>query len=328
MSLVSVPHVPMIDLTKKTVLVTGGTGLVGSHLVKALCERGSEVIVIQRERNPRSFFETEKLDQKAVVVSGDIRDRDRMEEILSTHEVNVIFHLAAQALVPQAFFQPARTFETNVMGTVNILEAARTHGKIESVVVASTDKAYGKTEGVVRESDPLKGNHPYEASKSAADLIASTYAITYDMPVTITRFGNIYGEGDLNFNRLIPGLMKAMISGEPFEIRSDGTFTRDYVHVKDVVEGYILLAENIEKVRGEAFNLTSHQNLSVLEVIELAKKVLNKKVETKILNSAQNEIPHQRLDDSKLREKLGWASRYTLESTIVPIHEWYEKIFV
>lgn len=315
----------MLNLEHKTILVTGGTGLVGSHLVEALVNRGCRIIVLYRDTDPWSYFTTQHLHEKVVLAPGDIVDRQRIFEIVTQYEVEVIFHLAAQALVPQAFINPAQTFDTNITGTVNVLEAARLYGKTQAVIVASSDKAYGKANGTYLETDPVRGDHPYDTSKSATDMIAQTYAVTYNLPVIVTRFGNIYGEGDLNFNRLIPGLMKSILRNEIFEVRSDGTLTRDYVYVKDVVSGYLFLAERIDELKGEAFNLTSHEHRSVLEVIQQVGELLGKPVQHKILNVAQNEIPHQQLNDDKIK-KYGWKSIYHMEQMIPQIYEWYKKV--
>lgn len=317
----------MNSIANKTVLVTGGTGLVGSHLVQALLAKGARVVVTYRDLDPWSYFVTEGLDKKVVMAACDITNQKRVLEVMSKYEVDIIFHLAAQALVPQAFLNPVQTFDANIMGTVHVLDAARVLGNIEAIVVASSDKAYGKCAGEYVESDALRGDHPYDTSKSATDLIAQTYHVTYGLPIAITRFGNIYGEGDLNMNRLIPGLMLALMKNEVFEIRSDGTYTRDFVYVKDVVEGYMQMAENIEKTRGEAFNITSDEHLSVLDAVHAIEEALDKKVDLKILNTAQNEIPHQKLNDKKLRNLLGWGPHYRIHDVVPGIFDWYQSIF-
>lgn len=307
----------------KNILVTGGTGLVGGHLVEALVNQGARVVVTYRDMDPFSYFMRQQLHEKVVMAQCDIVNAERVFDVVTQYEVETIFHLAAQALVPQAFINPMQTFATNINGTLNVLEAARRAGHVKAIVVASSDKAYGKCTGEYKETDPLQGDHPYDTSKSATDLIATTYAVTYGLPVTITRFGNIYGEGDLNFNRLIPGLMKALNEKTVFEIRSDGSYTRDYVYVKDVVKGYLMLAEKIEWSKGQAYNLTSHEHLSVVGVIERVEQILGMKIEKKILNSAKNEIPHQTLNDDKIRKEIGWESRYTLEKALPQIYKWY-----
>ena len=275
----------------------------------------------------------------------DICDFDRIFDIVTKFEIEYIFHLAAQALVETAFYNPRRTLETNILGTVNILESARLYPKIKAVIIASSDKAYGKlpqktsavfplrssTAEVKKknkyfETDPLKGDHPYEVSKSAADLIAYSYFKTYNLPVVITRFGNIYGEGDLNFSRIIPGIMKSVVSRQELVVRSNGKYVRDYLYVKDVVAGYLMLAQRIEEVKGEAFNFGSDETLSVLEAIDLIGKTLKKKVNYTIMNTAKNEIPYQSLDYSKIKKILGWTAKTKIKTVARKIYSWYKEI--
>ncbi|EKD86451.1 MAG: NAD dependent epimerase/dehydratase family [uncultured bacterium] len=196
---------------------------------------------------------------------------------------------------------------------------------MKGVIVASSDKAYGKTEKPYTEETPLKGDHPYDVSKSSADLISQTYFKTYNLPVVITRFGNVYGEGDLHMDRIIPGICEALIRDETFVIRSNGKYVRDYLYVKDVVDGYLLLANSLEKTIGEAYNFSSSDKLSVLELIKLAEKVFGKKIKYVIKNNAKNEIPYQHLNDQKIRS-LGWKNEYTLEKALPGVLDWYSKI--
>src|SRR5680860_52464 len=208
----------------KKVLVTGATGLVGGHIVEKLVTQGAVVFITRRSKDFRSYFMEKNLDQKTISAICDIKDCGRVFDVVSKYEIEYIFHLAAQPIVPTAFINPREALETNIMGTVNILEAARNCPNIKGVVLASSDKAYGKKCDKADETNPMAGNHPYDVSKSCADLIARTYASTYGLPVAVSRFGNIYGPGDLNTNRIIPGIMKAIIFDETLEIRSDGTF--------------------------------------------------------------------------------------------------------
>ncbi|MFH1827585.1 MAG: NAD-dependent epimerase/dehydratase family protein, partial [bacterium] len=225
-----------------------------------------------------------------------------------------------------AYFHPRDVFETNIMGTVNILEACRKDPNIEGIIVASSDKAYGKTKNKYTEKSPLKGDHPYDVSKSCEDLIAQTYYKTYGMPIIITRFGNVYGEGDLHFDRIVPGICKSIAIGKPLEIRSDGTYVRDYIYVKDVAEGYLFLMKRSGSLKGEAFNFSSKDTLSVFELINKAEKILKTKINYKILNNVKNEIPYQHLDDKKIR-KLGWKQSYNLEAALKKVLEWYKYDF-
>lgn len=306
----------------KSILVTGGTGLVGGHLVEALCERKCRVVVLYRSLDSRSYFASKKLSQKSIMVVGDLKDADRIFDIVTKYEIEYIFHLGAQAIVPTAYSNPLETIATNVMGTVHILEAVRRYPGIKGVVIASSDKAYGKSEKTYKESDPLCGDHPYEVSKSSADMIAFTYYKTYGLPIIITRFGNIYGPGDLNMSRIVPGIMKSILSGEKLVLRSDGTHIRDYIYVGDVVSGYLFLLSNIKKIKGEAFNLSSSDSISVVDLIRLAEKILHKKILYSIANTAVNEIPFQHLDYQKI-QKFGWTSKCTLRKGLPLTYAWY-----
>mgnify|MGYP001566113127 CR=1 FL=1 len=312
----------MGKLKGKIFLVTGGTGFVGSHLVESLISEGSRVIVPFRSLDPSSYFTTQKLAKKVTLVSGDLKDFSRMFDIVTKYEIYYIFHLGAQAIVTTAYNNPRETIVTNVLGTTNILEAARLYGRVKGIIVASSDKAYGKSTGKYVESDPLRGDHPYEVSKSSADLISFAYAKTYNMPIVVTRFGNIYGEGDLNFNRIIPSVLKSIITNSMLEVRSDGTFVRDYVYIKDVVAGYRVLLDHIDKVGGEAYNFSSDDSLTVLEVIKTIETILKKKVQYSILNTQQNEIPYQSLNFDKVKG-LGYAPSYTLKKILAKVYLWY-----
>lgn len=313
-------------MKNKHIFVTGGTGLVGGHLVKKLLETHNEVVVGIRSRHPKTFFYTEKLDEKVILVHYDLKDFQRVFDIITKYAINTIFHLGAQPIVETAYVNPYETLYSNIMGTVNVLEAARRYGRTEAIVVASSDKAYGVSEILpYTEEMKLNGQHPYDCSKSCTDLIASMYAKTYDLPVTITRFGNIFGPGDLNFNRLIPGIMKAMIENADLLLRSNGTMLREYLYVEDVVDGYILLADNIQKTKGETFNFGTGEAYSALEVMALCQKVLKQKIQYKILNNVKGEIPEQYLDSLKLKKLLGWQCRADIENAIKKTFVWYKK---
>lgn len=335
-----------MNLKGKNVLVTGGAGFVGSHLVEELIKEKAKVVAVDINYDKNSYFLTEKLDEKSKAVNLNICDYRKTLRLIKKYKIEFIFHLAAQSLVGVAYNDPKGTLDNNILSTVNILEVVRTNKNIKGIIVASSDKAYGKlgkTSGVLsekkrgltpevnrsvkyKETDPLSGDHPYETSKSATDLITTTYCKTYRIPAVVTRFGNIYGEGDLNFSRIIPGIMESRIKNKELRIRSNGKYIRDYLYVKDVVNGYLLLAKNIEKVKGEAFNFGSNETLSVLQLINLLEQVLNTKIKYKILNIAKNEIPYQSLDYSKIRRTLGWKPKYNIKSTIEKIIKWYGKI--
>ncbi len=293
--------------------------------MKALVGRRATVFVPFRSLDPRSYFATQRLSQKAVLVSCDLKDKERIFDVVSKYEIEYIFHLAAQALVPTAYENPVETIESNVMGTTYILEASRRFSYVKGVIVASSDKSYGKSRKPYVETDPICGDHPYEVSKSAADLIAHAYAKTYRVPVVVTRFGNIYGEGDLNFSRIIPGIMKAIIRKEKLVVRSDGTYIRDYVYVKDVVSGYLFLLKHLDKAKGEAFNLSSNNSYSVIDLIRQTEKILKRKIPYRIENSAQNEIPYQHLNTAKINN-LGWKPTHSLKTTLPLVLRWYKSI--
>jgi CDP-glucose 4,6-dehydratase len=211
------------------------------------------------------------------------------------------------------------------MGTVNVLEAARINGRVKGIIVASSDKAYGKTDKAYTEESPLRADHPYDVSKASADLISQAYFATYGLPVVVTRFGNVYGEGDLHFGRIIPDICESIIKKKVLRIRSDGTYVRDYIYVKDVVNGYLFLLKNINRIKGEAFNFSSSDTLSVLDLVKKAEKILKVKISYKSLNNAKNEIPYQHLDDSKIKN-LGWKSAHLLKKTLPNILQWYKEI--
>lgn len=319
--------ISMNELRGKNILVTGGAGLVGGHLVEKLLSLEARVFVLDIAVKPKSYFVSEKLQEKAKLIFQDVRDFAKLKELILTENISYIFHLAAQALVPLAYDDPALTLDTNIMGTVNVLEAARLIPSVKAVVVASSDKAYGKDCKNAMEDQALAGDHPYDVSKSAADLICAAYFKTYGIPVTVSRFGNIFGPGDLNFDRIIPGILRAAINSEVLEIRSDGSFKRDYVYVKDVVDGYICLAEQIDKAKGEAFNFSSGFNCSVLDLIDKISTVIGKKIEYKIVNNQKNEIPEQSLNWEKVKNILGWYPAYSLEQGMAESFGWYKNYF-
>lgn len=317
----------MKNLEGKNILVTGGTGFIGSHLVEELVKQNANVVTTFLTTNPLSYFFTQKLNKKVRMAHVDVCDYEAVFDLIIKCNIDYIIHLAAQPLVETAYYNPKQTLYTNIIGTVNVLESARIYPHVKGVIIASSDKAYGKLQNKkCIETDSLKGDHPYEVSKSSADLIAHAYYKTYKLPLVITRFGNIYGEGDLNFSRIIPGIMKSIIRGETLEIRSDGKYVRDYLYVKDVVNGYLKLLENIQKIKGEAFNFGSKETLPVIPLIKLIEKSLKKKVNYKILNTARNEIPYQSLDYSKIRKELGWQPKYTISKKITDICNWYKRI--
>lgn len=310
--------------------VTGCTGLLGSYLVKELIEQGANVTGLVRDHVPQSNLYQGEHVKKMNIVQGALEDLPVIERALGEYEIDTVFHLAAQAIVGVANRNPVSTFEANILGTWNVLEACRKHPLIKRVIVASSDKAYGDQENLPYDEDmPLQGKHPYDVSKSCADLISHTYFHTYGLPVCITRCGNLYGGGDLNFNRIIPQTIQLVLNGEAPEIRSDGTFVRDYFYIEDAVQAYLLLAEKMEEhnLAGEAFNFSNEIQLPVLELVEKILKKMNSNLKPKVLNQGSNEIKHQYLSAEKARKLLNWTPAYTIDEGLEKTIAWYTEFF-
>ena len=314
----------------KNVFVTGAAGLLGSWLVKALVDNNANVVCLVRDIVPKSNLYLNGYYKKVVMVNGGLEDYFLIERTLNEYEVDTIFHLGAQTIVGAANHSPLATFESNIKGTWNVLEAARNSKLIEKIIVASSDKAYGEQEKLPYTEDmPLKGKHPYDVSKSCADLIAQSYYYTYDLPVGITRCGNFYGGGDLNFNRLVPGTIKSVLNNERPVIRSDGKYIRDYIFILDAVEAYLFLAEKLDNptIRG-AFNFSNESQVTVSDVVKKILELINREnLEPLILNEAKSEIKHQYLSARKAREILGWKPKYNLETGLRETIKWYKIFF-
>lgn len=309
--------------------VTGGTGLVGNWLVRRLIEAGADVTCLVRDWVPQSELVRTGLIERVKVVRGDIRDREVLERTLGEYEIDTVIHLAAQTIVSIANRNPLSTFETNIAGTWNLLEACRRSPKVRQIVVASSDKAYGDQEILpYDEKTPLQGQHPYDVSKSAADLIAATYAVSYDLPVAITRCGNFYGGGDLNWNRIIPGTIRSIIRGQRPAIRSDGNYIRDYFYVEDGAAAYMLLAEQLAirpELKGEAFNFSNEIQVTVIQIVQKILDLMGADLEPKILNEASNEIRHQYLSAEKACNILNWHPLFTLDLGLKKTVDWYKN---
>lgn len=319
-----------MNWTERPVFVTGATGIVGSWLVKRLLERGAHVVTLVRDWDPQTELVRSGDIGRTSVVNGALEDYATLERALNEHEVDTVFHLGAQPIVATALRNPLPTFEANIRGTYNLLEACRVHrGLVTRVVVASSDKAYGDGPSLPYTEDmPANGRHPYDVSKSCTDLLAMSYAQTYELPVTIARCGNIYGGGDLNWSRIVPGTIRSLWLGQRPQIRSNGRFTRDYIYVQDVVDAYLALAERCrdEGVRGEAFNFSPETRLDVLEITRAIQRLMDRTdLEPVILDQARSEIRDQYLDSSKARQRLGWSARYTLDSGLSETIEWYKE---
>ncbi|MEC4588241.1 GDP-mannose 4,6-dehydratase [Bacillus safensis] len=314
----------------KNVFVTGCTGLLGSYLVKELIDQGANVTGLVRDQVPRSNLYQGSQFEKMNVVQGALEDMQTIERALGEYEIDTVFHLAAQAIVGVANRHPVSTFEANILGTWNVLEACRRQPLIKRVIVASSDKAYGDQEQLPYDEDmPLNGKHPYDVSKSCADLISHTYYNTYGLPVCITRCGNLYGGGDLNFNRIIPQTIQLVLEGKAPEIRSDGTFIRDYFYIEDAVKAYLLLAEKMEEIglAGEAFNFSNEIQLTVLELVDKILKAMGSELKPRILNQGTHEIKHQYLSAEKARKLLDWKPDYSIDEGLEKTIEWYREFF-
>lgn len=315
----------------RNVFITGCTGLLGSWMTELLCRKGANVVGLIRDLVPQSNLKRLGCWDKINIVRGEVEDYPLLERALNEYEINTVFHLAAQTIVSIANRAPLSTFESNIKGTWNLLEACRRVDTVKRVVVASSDKAYGTHKELpYTEEAPLQGRHPYDVSKSCADLIARTYYETYGLPVSVTRCGNLYGGGDLNWNRIIPGTIRSVYNGEAPIIRSDGKYIRDYFYVKDAVEGYLLQAEKTteEGVRGEAFNFSDERQADVLELVNLILKLMGKEeIKPRILDRVKGEIKHQYLSSAKVRKVLGWKPIYTLEGGMEETIGWYRDFF-
>ncbi len=310
-------------------LVTGATGLVGGWLVKALVAAGADVVCLVRDWIPDCELVRSGHLDKVKIVRGDVVDQNKLERALGEYEIDTVIHLAAQTIVGIANRNPVSTFEANIQGTWCLLEACRRSPKVKQIVIASSDKAYGDQDILpYDETTPLQGTHPYDVSKSCADLISYTYANSYDLPVTITRCGNFYGGGDLNWNRIVPGTVRSVLRGQAPIIRSDGSFIRDYFYVEDGAAAYMLLAEAMAKnpdLKGEAFNFSNEIQVTVLELTHKILELMGSDLKPDVRNEASNEIKHQYLSAAKARRMLDWEPLFTLDGALQQTIDWYTK---
>jgi CDP-glucose 4,6-dehydratase len=308
-------------------LVTGGTGLLGGWVVRRLLKLGADVICLVRDWVPQSEFYRAGLFEQVKVVEGDVCEQSFLERVLGEYEVVTVIHLAAQTIVGIAYRNPISTFQTNIAGTWALLEACRRSPTVQQIVFASSDKAYGEVEGMhYHEEMPLRGTHPYDVSKSCADLIAQSYATTYHLPIAITRCGNLYGGGDLNWNRIVPGTIRAILQGRRPVIRSDGQYVRDYFYVEDAAAVYTLLAERLasdSSLYGEAFNFSNETPITVLEMVDRIGKLMGSTLEPEVRNEAIYEIRSQSLCSEKARKVLGWQPLYSLDEGLKKTIAWY-----
>ena len=309
--------------------VTGATGFLGGHLTRQLMDAGADVTCLVRDWVPGCELVRDGLMARVKVVRGDVRDQAALERALGESEAVAVFHLAAQTIVGIANRNPVSTLETNIQGTWALLEACRRTPTVRQVILASSDKAYGDQPDLpYDESAPLRGTHPYDVSKSCADLIGRAYAVTYGLPVAITRCGNLYGGGDLNWNRIVPGTIRSALRGERPVIRSDGRAIRDYFHVEDGAAAYMLLAEALAgrpELVGEAFNFSNEARVAALDLARTILRLMGSDLEPDVRNQATNEIPEQTLRAEKARRLLGWRPLFTLEDGLRGTIAWYRE---
>jgi len=309
----------------KSVLITGFEGFLGSNLTKTLFSSGSKIYGLDIKVGRKETILTAEDYKRLKVIKGDVADYPLLRDTILKNKINVVFHLAAEALVEKCQTGPLSAFSTNIEGAWKLLEACRNSKDVQSIVIASSDKAYGSHKKLpYKEEAPLMGRHPYDVSKSCADLISLAYFHSYGLPVAVTRCGNIYGPGDFNFSRLVPDATRCALSGQTFLIRSDGKFTRDFVYVDDIINGYILLAEKLRKLNlgGEAFNFSAESPIAVTDLVKKIFQVSGKKPNFKILNKVRHEIRHQYLASAKARKILGWRTSLSLEKGLQKTFEW------
>jgi len=314
----------------RTTFVTGATGFVGANLAAELVAQGANVVSLQRDEVQPNSLDLLRLRDKLTVINGAVDDLPLMSRILNEYEIDAVFHLAAQALVGAANRSPVSTFESNIRGTYILLEACRNSSTVKRVVVASSDKAYGShTDLPYTEDFKLNAVFPYDVSKACTDLISQSFAHTFDLPVAVTRSANIYGPADANLSRIIPGTILSVLKGERPIIRSDGTPVRDFIFTDDIVAGYLLLAENIDRAKGEAFNFGSGEPLSMLDLVNSIVTLMGKEndltpdilLKTKI----ENEIDAQYLDSAKVNERFGWTPQVDIKDGLKRTIDWYDK---
>jgi CDP-glucose 4,6-dehydratase len=316
---------------RRKVFVTGCTGLLGAWLTDWLVRHGADVVGLVRDSVPQSNFYRLGLDQRIAVVRGSVEDYSLVSRVLHEYEVEVVFHLAAQSIVGIANAGPLSTLSANIGGSCNVLEACRQSKLLRAVIVASSDKAYG-TQAILpyREDMPLIGRHPYDVSKSCVDLIAQSYWHTYRLPVAITRCGNFYGGGDLNFNRVVPGTIRSIFDDQAPVIRSDGSPKRDYIYIQDAVTAYVLLAEKVldGTAVGQAYNFSNEHPVNVLELMTLICRLMGRPdLKPVVRNTTANEITDQFLSAETAREQLGWRPEYTLDEGLLETVAWYRAFF-
>ena len=311
----------------KNVLVTGADGFIGSWVAKTLIEKDANVITIIRDIKKKNNIDILNLKNNIDIIPGDLVNYDNCSRTINEYNIDTVFHIAAQAIVGPANKSPLSTFESNIKGTWNVLEVCRLNDNVKRIVVASSDKAYGQQKNLpYTEESPLLGYYPYDASKACADILARCYFKTYSMSLAITRNANTYGPADMNFSRIIPDTIKSIIEGKQPVIRSDGSFERDYMFIKDAVRSYLTLAENLHRkeIIGQAFNFGSEEKISVLDLFKKILKIMGKEdVKPKILGQAKNEIDRQYLSIEKAKKLLNWSPKYNIDEGLRETLGWY-----
>jgi CDP-glucose 4,6-dehydratase len=309
--------------------VTGGAGFLGAWVVRKLLLRGANVVCLLHERSLRTDIIGYDAVPRVRIVRGDIRDQTELEGIFKKHSIATLFHFAAKAIVGIANTNPGPTLETNIVGTIALLEACRRCLDVRQIIVASSDKAYGDAgEQAYTENMPLFGKHPYDVSKACSDMIVRSYANTFELPATVTRCGNFYGPGDLNWNRVVPGTVRSLCEGLRPVIRSDGKYVRDYFYVEDAADAHIMLAEKLSekpKLRGEAFNFSNETPVAVGELVEKIIVLMGMRLKPDVRNETTNEIRHQLLSAAKARSEFGWRPRFTLDEGLQVAVSWYRE---
>ena len=313
----------------RPVLVTGATGLLGGWVVARLLADGARPVCLVRDGLPAARTHFGTLMDRCVVVHGDVRDGELLKRALGEYECDVVMHLAAQTVVGVAAGNPSETFDVNVGGTWTLFEACRQIGGLRAIVLASSDKAYGDQPVLPYTEDmPLLGRHPYDASKVAAETVAQSYVTSFGLPALVTRCANLYGGGDLNWNRLIPGTIRSLLRGERPVIRSDGTLTRDYLYVEDAADAYVRLAEWLAgdpSRRGSAFNVSTEETRTVLEIVTALAKAAGVDLAPDVRGTAKLEIHHQHLSARRMRDELGWSERHDLVGGVERTVRWYRE---
>ncbi len=313
----------------RSVFVTGATGHLGGWLVRRLVEASADVVCLVRDCPPECDFIRTGLVDQVKVVNGDLIDPELMKRIIAEHHVDTVFHLAAQCIVSTANHDPISTFDTNIRGTWTLLDAIRLTSSVRQVVVASTDKVYGESARLPYVEDmPLLAVYPHDVSKACAEMVAGSYVATYGLNLAFTRLPNVYGGGDLNWSRIIPGTIRSILQHKQPVINSNGTYIRDYLYVEEAIAAHLALAEQLADnpdLRGQAFNISSETYMTVLQVVDHLLNIMGSSLQPVVRDQARNEIKHQYLSAAKARQMLGWQPEFTTEEGLQRTIDWYRE---